>query len=51
MPLTEPELLKERYNSSRKNEGNEAYIFTNDNEPEPLCGIYTAKGLLNIAAL
>ncbi len=51
MPLTEPELLNERYNSSRKNEGNEAYIFTNDNEPEPLCGIYTAKRLLNIAAL
>lgn len=51
MPLKEPALLKELYNCSRQNEGSEAYIFTNDNEPEPLCGIYTAKGLLKIAAL
>ncbi len=51
MPLMEPELLKELYNCSWQNEGSEAYIFTNENEPEPLCGIYTAKGLLKIAAL
>ena len=51
MPLMEPELLKELYNCCRQNSGSEVYIFTNDNEPEPLCGIYTAKGLLKIAAL
>lgn len=51
MPLMEPLLLKELYNCSQKNSGSEAYIFTNDNEPEPLCGIYTANGLLKIAAL
>jgi molybdopterin-guanine dinucleotide biosynthesis protein A len=51
MPLMEPELLKELYNCSRQNAGSEVYIFTNDNEPEPLCGIYTAKGLLKIAVL
>jgi len=26
----------------------DAYVFTNDDEAEPLCGIYRAKGLANI---
>lgn len=29
----------------------EAYIFTNNNEPEPLCGIYTSVGLAKILAM
>lgn len=29
----------------------DAYVFTNDNELEPLCAIYTAKGLAHIADL
>ena len=51
MPLMEPLLLKELYNYYLQNPGTEVYIFTNDNEPEPLCGIYTAKGLSKIIAL
>ena len=51
MPLMEPLLLKELYNYYLQTPGTEVYIFTNDNEPEPLCGIYTAKGLSKIIAL
>ncbi len=51
MPLMEPLLLKELYNYYLQNPGKEVYIFTNDNEPEPLCGIYTASGLSKIIAL
>jgi molybdenum cofactor guanylyltransferase len=29
----------------------EVFIFTNDNEPEPLCGIYTSNALQKITAL
>jgi molybdopterin-guanine dinucleotide biosynthesis protein A len=29
----------------------DAYVFTNDGEPEPLCAIYTAKGLAHIMQL
>jgi molybdopterin-guanine dinucleotide biosynthesis protein A len=45
MPLMEPPLLKKLYSNYGENRRNEAYIFTNDGEPEPLCGIYTAGGL------
>ena len=51
MPLMEPVLLKELYNYHLQNSGKEAYIFSNNNEPEPLCGIYTAKGLSKIIEL
>ena len=51
MQLMESALLKELYNCYLQNPGNEAYIFTNDNEPEPLYGIYTAKGLSKIIVL
>ena len=44
MPLMESVLLKELYNQFKQASA-DAYIFTNDGEPEPLCGIYTAKGL------
>jgi molybdenum cofactor guanylyltransferase len=51
MPLMEPEILKDLFNYYRQNTGNEAYIFTSDNEPEPLCGIYTAAGLSKITVM
>ena len=48
MPLMESFVLGELYNLYHTNKNADAYIFTNDNEPEPLCGIYCAKGLAAI---
>lgn len=45
MPLMEPSLLKELYIQYQQQPSADAYIFTNDEEPEPLCAIYAAKGL------
>ena len=48
MPLMESFVLAELYNLYHTNKNADAYIFTNDNEPEPLCGIYCANGLATI---
>jgi len=48
MPLMEPSILKELYNNYRQHPSFDAYIYTNDGEPEPLCGIYTSKALSGI---
>jgi molybdopterin-guanine dinucleotide biosynthesis protein A len=45
MPLMEPILIKELSAAYKQNPGYDAYVFMNDHEPEPLCAIYTAKGL------
>ena len=45
MPLMEPSLLNNLYLKYQLEPSSHAYIFTNEGEPEPLCGIYTAKGL------
>ena len=39
------DVIKILTNNYIRNPGYEAYIFRNDNEPEPLCSIYTATGL------
>jgi molybdenum cofactor guanylyltransferase len=51
LPLIEPFILKELVTAYLTDQKYEAYIFTNDNEPEPLCGIYASKGLTKIIAL
>lgn len=51
MPMMEPFLLKELYEQYLQHPSADAYIFTNDGEPEPLCGIYTANGLSTILAM
>jgi molybdopterin-guanine dinucleotide biosynthesis protein A len=51
MLLMEPFLLQELYDQYREDPSADAFIFTNDGEPEPLCGIYTAKGLSTIVAM
>jgi molybdenum cofactor guanylyltransferase len=51
LPLMEPFILKELLAVYHTYKQYEAYIFTNDNEPEPLCGIYTSKGPAKIIAL
>ncbi len=48
MPLMEPKMLKTLYKSSQENPMADAHIYTNEDEPEPLCGIYTARGLAAI---
>ena len=55
MPLMEPSLLKEIHDQYLLrlscNDKTDAYIYTNDGETEPLCGIYMAKGLSTILAM
>jgi molybdopterin-guanine dinucleotide biosynthesis protein A len=51
MPLMESSVLKELFEQHRQNEEPDAIIYTNDGEPEPLCGIYTSKGLATILAM
>lgn len=45
MPLMEPSLLNKLYTQYQQEPSFNAYVFTNEGEPEPLCGIYKAKGL------
>jgi molybdenum cofactor guanylyltransferase len=45
MPLMDSSELELLYKQYTENPGYDAYVFTNDGEPEPLCGIYTSKGL------
>jgi molybdopterin-guanine dinucleotide biosynthesis protein A len=51
MPLMEISLLKELYTLYQRQSSAGAYVFTNDDEPEPLCGIYRANGLSFILEL
>jgi molybdenum cofactor guanylyltransferase len=51
MPLMEPGLLKELLSYYQQHSSKDAFVYTNDNEPEPLCGIYKAPGLAHILAL
>jgi molybdenum cofactor guanylyltransferase len=51
LPLMEPNLLKELFALHQQSNNYEAYIFTSNKEPEPLCGIYTSKALKKIIAL
>lgn len=51
MPLMESSVLISLQNSYHKNPDKDAYIFANNGEPEPLCAIYTAKGLAHIMQL
>ncbi len=51
LPLMEPNLLKELFSFYLQSNKYEAYIFTSNKEPEPLCGIYTSNALKKIIAL
>jgi molybdenum cofactor guanylyltransferase len=51
MPLMEPTILKELFIIYRQQPSTDAFIFTNDGEPEPLCAIYTSRGLSHIVQL
>jgi molybdopterin-guanine dinucleotide biosynthesis protein A len=51
MPLMEVAILKELYQQYTPAKKNAVYVFSNDGEPEPLCGIYTATALAHIHQL
>ena len=48
MPLMETSVLRNLYNHYLQTDAYDAFVFTNEEEPEPLCGIYCAKGLAAI---
>ncbi len=51
LPNMQPEALEELLTQYRKNEGYEAIAFSFGGQIEPLCSIYTAKGLAKTLAL
>lgn len=51
MPLMETSILKELLNTYRQHSEPDAFVFTGNNEPEPLCGIYKPNGLAHTLQL
>ena len=51
MPLMAISILKELYLSGEDNPAAEAIVYTNEGEPEPLCGIYRATALNKVLVL
>ncbi len=51
MPLMEISLLTELHNQYYSGPPADAYLYINDKEPEPLCGIYSARGLSTILTM
>lgn len=51
MPLLNPVLFKELLDHYNSQPTFDAFVYTNDNEPEPLCGIYKANGLVHILTM
>lgn len=51
MPLITTELLKELISKYKQHTEATAFIYTNDAEPEPLCALYKAEGLMHIIYL
>ena len=51
MPLLDPSLFTALLNKYSQTETADAFVYSNNNEPEPLCGIYKARGLAHIIQL
>lgn len=51
MPLMETSLLKELISIYNQQTDTDAFVYSNDGEPEPLCGIYKSSGLKHILQL
>lgn len=51
LPLMETNLIKELFALYKQGSKYDAYVFTNNRQSEPLCGIYTADALKKIIAL
>ena len=48
LPFMDPTLLQDLYTRQNLHKDAQAYLYTFDEEPEPLCGIYSAPGLTRI---
>ena len=51
MPLMENKILSQLLDAYRNNMTYDAFVFTNEGEPEPLCAIYRAIGLAQIVQM
>ena len=51
MPLMNSSIIDKLKSAEEKNEGYDAYLFTNAGEPEPLSAIYKAVGLARILSM
>ena len=51
MPFMELTILQQLLDAYHTDNSDAAFVFTNDGEPEPLCAIYTARGLTHIRNL
>ncbi len=51
MPLMESSLIKELMTASQQYENFDAWLYKNNNQPEPLCAIYSAQALAAILQL
>lgn len=51
LPLMDVELLKELLNNYNLQKDKDAFVFTTDGEPEPLCGIYKHSALQQIYSM
>lgn len=51
MPLVQVDILKQLLEIYHHDNTPDAFVFTNDGEPEPLCAIYSARGLTHIRQL
>ncbi|MEP7143341.1 MAG: molybdenum cofactor guanylyltransferase [Ferruginibacter sp.] len=45
LPVMEATIIYQLAESYRQNQNYDAFVFSNRNEPEPLCAIYSSKGL------
>jgi len=45
MPLMESSILKQLFDTYQNTQNYQAYLFTNNGEPEPLCSVFTGEGL------
>lgn len=51
MPLMDIQILRQLYTGYLSETSKDAFVFTNNGEAEPLCGIYKANGLSSILRL
>ena len=51
MPKMEVSVLQQLLDAYHRDNSDDAFVFTNDGEPEPLCAIYAARGLAHIRQL
>jgi len=51
MPLMETDVLKQLLHHCKENTTGDAFVFTNNGEPEPLCGIYKSSGLSAVLSM